>query len=221
MAIVMAGIVVYGFSQTIGDNLIHPSIPRPRLLYLHAAVFSAWLALYIVQTGLVASSNVRLHRRLGLAWFCIGVLLPVVGVATTIVMRRFDIVHFHAMPQFLSVPLIDMVVFTACFGLAALWRRSPEYHRRLMFLATCVLLDAGFARFPTPDGWFHAGWFYYAIDALILVAVARDLAVQRRVHPVFAAALPPIVLAQVIAWALWRHPPGVWIAISKALAGVT
>ena len=220
MALVMAGVVVYGFSHTIGDRLIHPDIPRPRVLYVHAAVFSAWLALYIVQTGLVASRNVRLHRRLGLAWFCVGALLPLLGVVTSIVMRRFDIVHLHRTLPFLSVPLMDMVVFTTCFGLAALWRRSPEYHRRLMFLATCGLLDAGLGRFPTPDAWFLAGWFYGAIDVLVLVAMARDFVVQRRVHPVFAVGLPLLMLAQVTAWVLWRQPPALWITICRAMVGV-
>jgi len=41
LALVMAAVVIYGFSHTIGDNLLHPSIPRPGLLYVHAAVFSA------------------------------------------------------------------------------------------------------------------------------------------------------------------------------------
>src|ERR1700729_2881455 len=72
LALVMAAVVIYGFSHTIGDNLLHPSIPRPGLLYVHAAVFSAWIALYILQTGLVASRNVTLHRRLGVGWIAVG-----------------------------------------------------------------------------------------------------------------------------------------------------
>jgi len=39
MSILIAGLVICGFSLTIGSNLIHPSVPRPRILYLHAATF--------------------------------------------------------------------------------------------------------------------------------------------------------------------------------------
>ena len=37
MSLLVAAVVVYGFSHTIGDNLIHPAIPRPLLLYFHGA----------------------------------------------------------------------------------------------------------------------------------------------------------------------------------------
>ncbi len=219
MALIMAGVIVYGFSQTIDENLIHPLVPRPSLLYLHAAVFSAWLALYVGQTGLVASGNVRLHRRLGLAWIAVGTAVPLVGVPTAIVMTRFHIIHDQSDLPFLAIPLWDMVLFASLFLLAALQRHRPEFHRRLMFLATCSLMDAGFARFPLPDAWFHATWFYMAMDGLVLVAMARDLVIQRRVHVVFVVALPLMVVGQGLAWILWRHPPAAWISICRALVG--
>src|SRR4051794_32259576 len=37
------------------------------LVHLHAAVSSAWLVLYIVQTGLVTTGRITVHRRLGIA----------------------------------------------------------------------------------------------------------------------------------------------------------
>ena len=148
MALLMAAIVIYGFSHTIGANLIHPSIPRPRVLYAHAALFSAFMAIYVLQTALVASGNVKLHQRLGPMWVVIAAAMPVLGITTGIVMRRFDVIHFNDYATFIAVILWDMLAFSALFLLAVLWRRRPEYHRRLMFLATCGLMDAGFSRFP-------------------------------------------------------------------------
>ncbi|MEO8926115.1 MAG: hypothetical protein ABI306_03035 [Caulobacteraceae bacterium] len=215
----MAAIVTYGFSQTIGDNLIHPKIARPWLLYVHAALFCAWLTLYVLQSGLVRAGNVKLHRRLGLAWLCLGAAMPIVGVATAVVMRRFDIVHLHDTLPFLVIPLWDVGSFTVCFGLAAIWRKRPEFHRRLMFLATCALIGAGLGRFPVPEAWFNAGWFYFVIDAMVLVAIGRDLIVQRRVHPVFAVALPLMVVGQIVAWTLWWYPPAPWLGFLRVLVG--
>lgn len=40
MALLVTAVIVYGFSRTIDQNLIHPKIPRPRLLYFHAALFT-------------------------------------------------------------------------------------------------------------------------------------------------------------------------------------
>jgi hypothetical protein len=220
MALLMAGAVIYGFSRTIDHNLIHPKIPRPPVLYVHAVLFGAWILIFVLQTALVRAGGVRLHRRLGLAWLCIGAAIPVVGVATAIVMRRFDILHFHRTLNFLAVPLWDMIAFTPCFVLAALWRKRPEFHRRLMFLATCMLIDAGLNRFPLPDAWSNAAWFYFAIDGLVLVVIVRDLLVQHRLHPVFAIAMPLIVVGQVVTWTLWQHPPAAWIGFLRTLVGV-
>ncbi len=220
MALLMAMVVVYGFSQTFIENLIHPPIPRPAVLYVHATVFSAWMALYVLQTGLVACGNVPLHRRLGLVWIAIGGALPVVGVATGIVMRRFRFIHDHEPLSFFAISLTDMVLFAAFFVLAVRWRKRPEFHKRLMLLATCCLLDAAFMRFPVPDAWFVTGWFYAAVDVLVLLAVARDLIVGRRIHVVYAAGLIVMVVGQFFAWSLWRHPPEFWVTICRGLTGV-
>ena len=226
MALLMAAIVIYGFSHTIGDNLFHPSIPRPRLLYVHAALFSAFMAIYILQTGLVASGNVTLHRRLGPFWILVGAAMPAVGVATGIVMRRFDIIHFHDYVTFIAVILWDMLAFSTLFLLAVLWRKRPEYHRRFMFLATCGLMDAGFARFPliavtsVPNFWFDFRGEYVGVIALMLIAMTRDIIVQHRVHIVYRLVVPLIVAGQLLAIALSDLPPAWWSTLSHQIVGV-
>ena len=126
MALLMAVVVIYGFSHTIGANLIHPSIPRPRVLYVHAALFRAFMAIYILQTGLVASDNVKLHQRLGPIWVVIGAAMPVLGIATGIVMRRFDIIHFNDYATFIAVILWDMLAFSTLFLLAVGMAKAPR-----------------------------------------------------------------------------------------------
>jgi hypothetical protein len=228
MALLMATIVIYGFSQTIGDNLLHPSIPRPSLLYVHAALFSAFMVVYILQTGLVASNNVGLHRRLGVAWIVIGAAMPVIGIPTGIVMRRFDIIHFHDYVTFIAVILWDMLAFSTLFLLAVLWRKRPEYHRRFMFLAACGLMDAGFARFPlitlplgsAPNFWLDFRAEYVGVIILMLIAMARDLILQHRIHPVYKVAVPLIVAGQVLAIRLSDLPPTWWSMLSRQLVGI-
>jgi hypothetical protein len=228
MALLMAAIVIYGFSHTIGANLIHPSIPRPRVLYVHAALFSAFMAIYVLQTALVASGNVKLHQHLGPIWVVIAAAMPVLGIATGIVMRRFDIIHFNDYASFIAVILWDMLAFSALFLLAVLWRRRPEYHRRLMFLATCGLMDAGFSRFPlvalppgsAPNFWLDFLGLYVGVIVLMLMAISRDLIVQRRVHVVYRVAAPLIVAGQLLAVALSDVPPAFWTTLSRRLVGV-
>ena len=46
MALLIPAIVVLGFSTTINQNLIHPAIRRPFILYVQAAVFSGCLLFF-------------------------------------------------------------------------------------------------------------------------------------------------------------------------------
>ena len=48
---------------------------------------------------------------------------------------------------FLIIPFDDIAAFATCITLAVAWRQKPELHRRLIFIATCLLTDAAFARF--------------------------------------------------------------------------
>jgi len=44
MSLLVAAIVVWGFSHTINASLFHAAPPRPLLLWIHGAAFSAWWA---------------------------------------------------------------------------------------------------------------------------------------------------------------------------------
>jgi thiosulfate reductase cytochrome b subunit len=58
MSLLVAAVVIYGFSHTVDQNLIHAAPPRPWLLWVHGTLFSAWVAFFIVQSGLVRTHNV-------------------------------------------------------------------------------------------------------------------------------------------------------------------
>ena len=215
MSLIIAMTVAYGFGHTVESNLVHPAIPRPPVLYVHATLFVIWVGIFIAQSSLVRSRNIGWHRRLGLSAAFFGILMIGSGVAVAIAMRKFDIAHFpRSKPEFLIVPFYDMIAFAILLGLAIHWRRKPEIHRRLMLVATCGLLVAAFTRFPQA----HAFWQAYAgVDLLISFGIVRDLIVLRRVHPVYLYALPAVVAGQAIAIALYLHPPSWWSAISRAL----
>lgn len=218
MSLVIAGVVIYGFSHTINENLIHPAYPRPLILYFHAAIFTSWLVLLITQTALIRTRNVRLHRKLGLCALALAIAIPVIGIATGVVMARFDTLHGSTdAAQFLIVPFFDMVAFTILVGLAIVWRGKPEYHRRLMFLAACALTIAAFNRFPAsivPDNWGYAG-----VDVLILVGVGRDLIVTKHIHPVYRYGLPLMILGQALAMYVFLTKEPRWMVIAHRIIG--
>jgi len=218
MSLVIAVVVIYGFSHTINENLFHPAYPRPFVLYLHAAIFTGWVVLLITQSALIRTRNLRLHRKLGLCALALAIALPIIGIATGVAMARFNTLHGSTdAPEFLIVPFFDMVAFTIVVGLAIAWRRRPEYHRRLMFLATCALTIAAFNRFPArivPDNWGYAG-----VDALILLGVGRDLFVTKRIHPVYLYGLPLLITGQVVTMYIFLAKQPEWMVIARRIIG--
>jgi hypothetical protein len=215
----IAGAVVYGFSHTISENLLRAATPRPRILWIHAGVFCAWVGVFLVQTSLVRARRVRWHRRLGIAGLVLGAMMPPIGVATALVMARFDIAQDLRdrayMAAHLSIPLNDMIFFASVLVAAAWWRKRPDVHRRLILVASCLLTAAAFARFPfitvTALRW------YAGVDALLLLAIAHDLILHRRVHMAYAISVPPIVIGQVVAMWLFMARPHSWIEFAQRL----
>jgi hypothetical protein len=213
MAVLVAAIVVYGFSFTFRDNLLHPPYPRPWILYGHAVLFSAWVPFFIAQAALVRSRRVDLHRRLGLLGLAFGGLIPVVGLATAVAMTRLRLAHgeSEAAPSIL-IPSFDMLAFSSAFALGILWRGRPEFHRRLMLVATASLTAAAFGRMPAFD---YGQWFYAGVDGLILIGALHDVWTHGRVHAVYRYALPAMILGQLLT-AYVRGLPG-WIALAPTL----
>ncbi len=219
MSLAMAGLVLWGFSRTADANLFHAHPPRPLILWMHAAAFSTWVVFFIVQSALVRVGRVSVHRLLG--WFGAGIAAAMValGFTVAVVMTRFDtrVLHEKGADAFLSVPFTDMIVFGACIALAIYWRKRPEYHRRLVFIATCELMDAAIGRF---DFWYNHSLFYLGLDLLVMLGMARDWAVDGRVHKVYLYALPPIIVVQSLAVYAWRVDPGWWKGITQAILGL-
>ena len=216
MSLLIAAVVIYGFSQTISDNLIHPAYPRPLVLYFHAAIFSAWVVLLMSQSALIRTGNLKLHRRLGLCAVALAIAMPIIGVATGVAMARFNTQHGSTdAAEFLIVPFFDMAVFSIVVCLAILWRKKPEYHRRLMLLAACALTIAAFNRFPSsivPDNWGYAG-----VDTLILLGVGRDWYLTKRIHPVYLYGLPAMILGQALTMYIYLSKAPEWIAIARRI----
>jgi hypothetical protein len=185
---------------------------------MHGAAFSAWVVFFILQSGLVRIRKVSLHKLLG--WFgaALAALMVMLGCVVSVVMGRFDALVLKAPdPAFLSVTFWDMFAFGTLVALAILWRGRPEMHRRLLALASCSLLDAGFGRFPYV---FNHNLFYLCMDGVMLLGVARDLLVDRRVHKAYVYALPVLVLGQNLAIYLWRAQPGWWLAMCRETLGI-
>jgi hypothetical protein len=218
MSLLLVAVVVFGFSHTVNANLVQAAPPRPFILWIHAAAFSTWVLFFVLQSALVRTHSVRVHRTLG--WFgaALGVCMVPLGITTAIIMKRFEVHQLHdaGAALFLSIPFTDITCFAILFALAVYWRRKPELHRRLIFIATSVLLAAAFGRFPYLAS--H-NIFYIGVDAVIFLGVIRDLLVNRRVHTIYRIALPALIVVQATAIYLFLGAPEWWVRVTHAIAG--
>jgi hypothetical protein len=162
----------------------------------------------------VRTRNVPLHRTLGWFGLAFGIGLVVLGYITATGMDRFFLQqHRMKTPAFLIIQLMDLCCFAIPFALAIYWRRRPEFHRRLMLIATCGLTDAAFGRFPWLPLVFSSG----GVDALIFLGILRDLIVDRRIHKVYLYAFPLLLLFQIFCVQTYLHTSPWWVRIASVL----
>ena len=109
-----------------------------------------------------------------------------------------------------------MLAFGTLVALAILWRKKPEMHKRLLFIATCCLLDAAFGRI---DYLFNHDLYYWCADGVILLGVVRDLLVNRSIHKVYRVALPVLVVWQALLIHLDRDAPAWWHTVTSRIVG--
>jgi hypothetical protein len=185
MAVLILVTVFLGFARTYYLAGVYKADPLPPLLHIHGAVLSSWILLLIVQTSLVATGRVDLHRRLGLLGFCLACLVVILGllVATNAMVRNFDAaeaVHRQADLRALYVfPTCDMLIFSTLIYFAFRKRFNPAAHKRLILIATIALLDAAFGRWPIDAVSQH---FQFGCYALLLILIAHDLWSTRKIQ---------------------------------------
>lgn len=144
-AIVMAAIVVLSFPLTYYLPVASGTRDFDTLYHLHALVFFAWIALYVLQTQLTARGQIARHREIGLAGFALtGVMIPLgYWIAQRAAVHRFAAGHENPY-EFTWYNVIDITSFAVLMAASILLvTRHKEWHRRLTFTAAAYLtLDA-------------------------------------------------------------------------------
>lgn len=166
------------------------------VLYLHAAVFSGWMALLLTQVVLVFMRRTSTHRRLGQFGVYYGALVLLMGLVVTFAAPALSVAEGRSSLDdaagFLILPLGDMLLFGTFFGAGIAYRRKPEIHKRWMVLASIALIYPGAARFAAP----------YGLPAIIAVwllplgvLVAHEAVTRGRVERIYLAGVAILLLA--------------------------
>ncbi len=221
MAALIAALCAAGFAKTYFLSLWRGTFAGNWVFHVHGALLFGWVALFVVQVALFRRGQVSVHRKLGVLAL---VLVPAVVASTfavgVVTMRRDLAAGLGpvAISSLLGVAT-SMAWFAGLVMLGLLCRRQAAVHKRLLFLATIAVIWPAafrlrhyFPSVPHPE-------IYFALvlpDALILVAMARDWFVARKIHPVYWIGGTALIVEQSIEVALFDGP--VWRQLATALA---
>ena len=180
--------IVVGFTRTFVIPLLIGSKSWPWTIFLHAAFAFSWAAIFLIQSLFIQERQYKLHIRLG-KWST----LIALGAAISIIPAILFQIERELAEGFGEIAISSIVgsitsatMFLSLVGLGIVYRKKPQAHKRLMLLATIVLLWPAWFRwrhyFPSidrPDIWFAV----VLADSLIIVAFIWDWLKNKKIHP--------------------------------------
>lgn len=220
MALLAAAVALTGFATTFFIPLANGRFEAPAIVYAHAIATFSWIGLFVLQPTLIRRGAYDIHVRTGILGALIAVIVAVTGLGVGVFASARDYAAgggATAISSFLGV-VTSMTMFLGLVGAAIAVRVKAETHKRLMLLATIVVLWPAWFRFrhyfpamPHPEIWFAV----VAADSLIVVAALRDFLVLGRVHPVWLYAGTAVILEQSLEVIFFDSP--LWRAAAQAL----
>lgn len=178
-----------GFATTFLIPVTEGTFEAPVIIYIHGMVAFAWILLFLVQTFLIHRRNYKLHMTLGFS----GVAIALATAITMIPAAMFGVEQ--ELKEGLGQTAISGIVgnctsaimFLALAISGIVYRKQPAIHKRLLLLATIVVLWPAWFRFrhyfpsiERPDIWFAV----VVADSLIILAWIWEKYTLGRIHPV-------------------------------------
>ena len=184
MTALLAAVVAIGFAPTyyLAGGFLAP-LPS-RIVHIHAAVFSTWMILLLVQTGLISAKRVSWHRKLGMAGFVLAIAMVVMVVLTAagLAARVKGAPSMELVLGLLAVTFTDAFDFAVLAGFAYALRRDAAAHKRLIIIATACLTRAAFFRWHVPILFRQVYPAYAATYVFLLLLAAYDFWSTRKIH---------------------------------------
>jgi hypothetical protein len=214
MTVLIALIVFVGFSRTYFlAGFFHAKPLAAPVVHIHAAVFTSWFVLLVVQASLVVSGRTDIHRWLGITGMMLAPLMVVLGL----------IVADEMLHRLAHVPKVDAkIIFAAALGqivgfsvpvfFAFRLRKRSDYHKRLILIGSMAMLGAAWGRWPIHFLLHNALTSALAMFATLMIVVVYDLISLRKVHRATALGIAWVVCVQSTAVAI--GPTTAWHSLA-------
>ena len=220
MAMVIAVATFVGFAPSYYLAPAFHAKPLSALLHIHGLVFTAWILLYVAQTGLISAGRADIHRIVGPVAVVLAVIMVPMGIATAIITKQVAALH-HLPPQGppLVFPLGAILTFAVLVGAGVTMRKRSAWHKRLMLLGTLAILTTPLARVTrfAQIGLTPAFGGMLLTDILLAALVAYDVRTRGNLHPATIWGGGFFLATQLIRIALNVMPA--WQALAKGLTG--
>lgn len=193
-------VVAFGFGWTYAVPMMRRTFSAPWFVHLHGTSALAWVLIFIGQAMLVRSRRTPLHRRLGQVALPLSFLIWGSGIATAFWAAERDVAEQGTLAtSALSGTVTGLSLFALLVIAAISLRKRPDWHKRLIMLATIQVLWPAFFRLrhwlpsiPNPEIWLALVLAY----SPILLAAGRDWTIYGRIHPVWLFVAPALLLEQ-------------------------
>jgi hypothetical protein len=218
----IALIVFIGFARTYYLAGVFDAKPLAApIVHVHGAVLTGWIVLLLVQSLLVGTGRVRIHRQLGLVGLVLAPLVVFLGVVVALEMlKRFATVPTVDSPLIFAVALSEMAGFAVPVFFALRLRRRRDVHKRLIMIGTIAMTTAGFGRWPVSFLLHKPIPAMLAAFTLLGAMMLFDVLSERRLHPATVRGSAWVVFVELSAVAVghtsWWHALAVHV---RSLAG--
>ena len=224
LACVYVLITVIGFSRRYFLPLSDGSFTAPAIVHVHGIITLGWVGFVVLQSALVATGRTSLHRSLGMAGIALGALLVFTATELVLLQLARGLKGDGPAPrEFAALMLSTLVLIATLFGTAIAQVNRPEIHKRLMTLATIVILTPALARIiqlgaPSLSRLARNDLAVCASDALALGVIIIDARWRGRPHPAYLLGGAGIVAVQLAALLLRSTP--LWRSANDWLASL-
>jgi len=214
MAAIMAAVAFGGFAGTYWLQLPYGTFTGSPMLHLHGLLFSLWTLFFLSQALLVANGRLRNHKASGLAGISLATAMVFTGLAVAIqgLDARLEAGYGDAARAFTIVPVTAVLLFAGLVIAAIANLRRPEWHKRLMLVATAALLQPAIARFfflantgggpglrpglGPPRSVEFTMLPAFLADLFIVAAIAHDWRTHGRPHPAYLWGIAAVLAVQ-------------------------
>jgi len=238
MSLLCAATAFVGFMPTFWLPMTRGAYVASPILAIHGLLFSTWVLFFVLQNWFAASGRIANHRAAGLFGIALASVMTVFGYMVVIneVQRSAAVGGLDLALSFSILPVWHITLFAILITLAIMNIHRPEWHKRLMLVATISLLDAPIARLfiyfvafngqmPVPVGLPEPPpplsgimpW-EYIVDLYLLIPIVYDWRTRGRPHIVYLFGGGSIVLLEALEAPIGRT--AIWHGVANWLVSL-